>query len=268
MAGQDLDRLHRLLPQRRRLGEGIELLERCVSTNDEAKRRLGDGEALDGRLLVARVQEGGRGRRARDWWSGPKDANLALTLGLRQPGLPPEVFGLLGACALVETMERWLPRKCCVSLKWPNDVLVEGAKIAGFLGELPASGETMLLGLGVNLQAAPEAGIAPYPTTCLADAAGEAIDPTLFLGLWLVQFEKGLVHFLQRGPRRFEQRFLQLLQRWAPHGVRESRGGHAGRLRDFRLEKGLTWGTDEELQTRPMAWIHRLEALPSATVDC
>ena len=243
---------------------------------------------MDGCLVLAEEQTGGRGRSARDWWSGPANTNLALTLGLREPGLPPEVFGLLGACALADCCAFVLAQQrrasstavgstaaanspataanARVGLKWPNDLLIDGAKVSGFLCELPADGnDTMLLGLGVNLNAAPPASAAPYPTTSLAEAAGaDHVDGTDFLTHWLWQLERQLRRYLLAGPSDFEHHFLSLLRSWAPDGVRETRGGVSGPLLDFSVARGLSWGNWNDPMVKPMGWISRLETLPPA----
>jgi len=219
---------------------------------------------MDGCLLIAHEQSGGRGRSARDWWSGPAGANLALTLGLKDADLPAEVFGLLGATALADCCAAVLGNSNLVGLKWPNDLLIDGAKVSGFLCELPADGDaTMLLGLGVNLNAAPPTEIAPYATTSLAAAAGvESLDGTDFLTAWLWALERELRRYRLAGPAAFEQRFLQLLRCWAPHGVRETRGGVSGPLMEFSVARGLGWGDWKAPTVKPMGWISNLEALP------
>ncbi|MDP7062089.1 MAG: biotin--[acetyl-CoA-carboxylase] ligase [Planctomycetota bacterium] len=280
MAIVDRQRLLRRLAASRRLALDVQCLDRCDSTNDLARQRLSAGESMDGVLLLAHEQSGGRGRSARDWWSGPAGSNFALTLGLREPQLPPEVFGLLGAVALAESCTHVLDggsafatiaksAKARVALKWPNDLLIDGAKISGFLCELPADAEeTMLLGLGVNFHTSPPADVAKYPTTSLAAAAGGggstevSLDGTDFLSSWLWKLEHGLRRYLLAGPEDFEREFLHLLRSWAPNGVRETRGGVEGPLLDFSVTRGLSWGDQEDPTTKPMGWISSLEALP------
>ncbi len=278
MAIIDRQRLLRRLPASRRLALDVECLDSCTSSNDLARQRLSDGASMDGVLLLAHEQSGGRGRSARDWWSGPAGSNFAFTLGLREPDLPPEVFGLLGAVALADSCEHVL--ELCVAgrdsssrvaLKWPNDLLIDGSKVSGFLCELPADGEgTMLLGLGVNFHIAPPANLADYPMTSLAAAAGGggsaevSLNGTDFLSSWLWNLEHGLRRYLLAGPEDFEKSFLRLLKNWAPHGVRETRGGVEGPLQDFSVARGLSWGDWNAPTIKPMGWISSLEALPQS----
>lgn len=259
----DRERLLRRLFAGCRLVTDLRVLERCQSSNAEAKALLEAGHDTHGTLFVAWEQVGGRGREKRDWWSGPAGANVAITLARRDPQLKPELFGLLGAVALMEVLQRLLGDPKRVALKWPNDVQLDGAKIAGFLAEQPAIGQgTLLLGLGCNLGAAPPDGTAPYPTTSLAEVLGERT-PRLedFLALWLWRFELGLRRFQAHGPADFEAAFLQGLQRWAPHGVRDPRDGRSGPLLEFSVSRGLRWGTEPDSDFRPPGWIPSLEAL-------
>lgn len=267
MAIFDRQRLLRRLPATRSLAHQFLLLDRCRSSNDYARQRLAEGQPMDGWLLVAHEQSGGRGRSARDWWSGPAGTNVALTLGLQQPQLPPEVFGLLGACALADCCVDLIGKRSRVALKWPNDLLLDGAKAAGFLCELPADGNgTMLLGLGLNLNASPPPELTTYPTTSLAAAAGQTpLDGTDFLAAWLWNLERGLRRYLIAGPAAFEQRFLELLSFWAPAGVLETRSGVSGPLLGFSVARGLSWGDQNFPTTQPMGWISSLKALEPAS---
>jgi len=259
----DRERLLRRLFAGCRLIQDLRVLDRCRSSNEEARRLLEEGQDLDGCLFLAWEQEGGRGRQARDWWSGPAGANVAITLCRKAGGLQPELFGLLGAVALRKTLGRLVGQVDRVALKWPNDVHLDGAKIAGFLCEQPAVGHgTLLLGLGCNLGAAPPPEVASYPTTSLQEALGPGT-PRLedFLGMWLWQFELDLRRFQDAGPQDFERDFLEGLKRWAPHGVRDPRDGKSGPLLEFSVSRGLRWGLEADAVFRPPGWIPSLEAL-------
>ncbi len=122
------------------------------STQDLAKAMaLSDG--ADGVAVVALKQTKGRGRSGHSWIS-PAGKNLALSLVLR-PTISPEelpLLGLLAAVAVGETVE-WAG-VAEARLKWPNDVLVAGKKIAGILPEAAVQGSTVrfvVIGLGLNV---------------------------------------------------------------------------------------------------------------------
>ena len=264
----DVARLLRLLSASRQLATRVEVLAQCVSTNDHAREAGAAGEHLPGTLFSAEEQQGGRGRRSRDWWSGPEEQNLALTLIAEEGVVEAPVFGLLSAVALADVLESWPGQKKSVALKWPNDLLLDGAKVAGFLGELMTGREgqagCLMLGLGINLRAAPPAQIAPYRTTSLHVALEQgtpAPDRTLFLAQWLWQLERRLRQFQCAGPEAFEQRFLTLLRRWAPHGIHEEHSDVRGPLLEFSLADGLLWGPESAPIRRPLSWLTSLHAL-------
>jgi BirA family transcriptional regulator, biotin operon repressor / biotin---[acetyl-CoA-carboxylase] ligase len=164
-------------------------LECIDSTNEEALRRARAG-APEGTLVWAREQTGGRGRRGRAWSSPP--GNLYLSLLLR-PAVPPAQaaqLGFVAAVALAETLRACLPTERQLRCKWPNDLLINGAKVAGILPEAEASGrnvEALVLGMGVNLASHP--ADTPYPATSLRAAGSnvtvEALLESLAGGLQL-----------------------------------------------------------------------------------
>jgi len=261
----DTNRLDRQLVARRWLAHEIRFLKSCRSSNEEAKAWLEAGTELPSSLFIAWEQSGGRGRSARDWWSGPAGANLAVTLTYRDDRVRPELLGLLGAVAMAQSVGSWIRQPEAVAIKWPNDILLHGAKLCGFLGEQPASSHgTVVLGFGCNLAAAPPAELAPYPTTCLADHMPAGLPcPSVeeFLVRWLWDFEAGLRRFVLQGPSSFEQAFLGHLKRWAPHGVSDPRDERAGPLLEFSASRGLRWGSEPNSDFRPLGWIPTLEPL-------
>ncbi|MBV9116317.1 MAG: biotin--[acetyl-CoA-carboxylase] ligase [Acetobacteraceae bacterium] len=147
----------------------IRLYDSLGSTNDEA-RRLAEGGAAHGTVVAAREQTAGRGRAGRSWASPPENLYLSVLLRLdRTPGRLAEL-SFVAALAVADMVDAFLPTGVRATLKWPNDVLVGGAKISGILLE-QADGAT-IIGMGVNVVHAP-AGT-PYPATSLAREAGEA----------------------------------------------------------------------------------------------
>lgn len=127
-------------------------LDEVDSTNSEACRRAAAGEA--GPLwITAGRQTAGRGRRGRAWEQGT--GNLAATLLIR-PGIEPVLIGQLSfaAALAVSDMAAHFAPAAAISVKWPNDVLAEGRKLAGIL--LEAGSGWVAVGIGVNLARAPE----------------------------------------------------------------------------------------------------------------
>jgi BirA family transcriptional regulator, biotin operon repressor / biotin---[acetyl-CoA-carboxylase] ligase len=210
-------------------------------------------------LVLSEAQSVGRGRRGRDWWTGPASANLAVSLAICPPPSPLESLTMHAACALAEVVGPEA-RGRRIALKWPNDLLLNGAKVAGMMAETGFEGGIALLGLGVNLRMTPPALTAPYPTSSIHPS----IDREAFLARWLISMERRLTHARLVGPARLEADCLRLLRAWAPHGVLEARSAQAGPLVQFSVQDGLTWGFEGAEITRPLGWIDRLDALPAS----
>jgi BirA family biotin operon repressor/biotin-[acetyl-CoA-carboxylase] ligase len=135
--------------QTRWLGRTLRCFPELDSTNSTA-RELAAAGAAHGAVVIADAQRRGRGRLGRSWAS-PTGTNLYLSAVLRC-ALPPErlaQIGLLAGVATCETVREW----CAAEIKWPNDVLIDGRKVAGILTEMDGSGpqRVVVLGIGVNL---------------------------------------------------------------------------------------------------------------------
>lgn len=172
---------YRLGPAARAQGHRLHVHDSLGSTNTEAMAQARAGET--GPLWVAtHRQEAGRGRRGNAWASLP--GNLAASVLWPVSGVAPDhlaELGFVAGLALIEALEAacgTLPDTGSVigarsfQLKWPNDVLLGGAKLAGLLLEaetLPGGRRAAVVGFGVNVAAAPDG----LPATSLA-AAGYA----------------------------------------------------------------------------------------------
>jgi BirA family biotin operon repressor/biotin-[acetyl-CoA-carboxylase] ligase len=120
------------------------------STNDDVAALARDG-APDGLWLRAERQTGGKGRQGRAWQSPAGNLHASTLVRLR-PGDPPApTLALVAAVALHEAVE---PHAPAARIKWPNDLLVDGAKLAGIL--LERQGEAVIVGFGVNLTHHPD----------------------------------------------------------------------------------------------------------------
>lgn len=149
---------------------GLRYFDSIGSTNNEASTWVSQG-AFDLSLIVANEQTAGRGRSKRRWFT-PSDSALAFSLILRPTAAeltyPARITGL-GALALVDSLRAFglLPK-----IKWPNDVLINGRKIAGILVETVWSDDALVasvLGMGVNVLNAstPPAEEMLYPATSI-----------------------------------------------------------------------------------------------------
>ena len=160
------------------------------STNDEASR-LAESGVPEGTLVWAREQTGGRGRRGRRWASPA--GNLYCSTILRPDCSAPRAaeLGFVAALAVADLVRDGRS----VRVKWPNDVLVEGGKLAGILPEssIAQDGrvEHVVLGIGVNVGFAPNLPEMRYPGAILGGTVEAAIEG-LAAGLarWLVEWRR------------------------------------------------------------------------------
>ena len=122
-------------------------LRETGSTNERA-RELALGGAPHGTLVTARAQSAGRGRQGRTW-SAPAGAALLASFVVRIPGEGAAGLPLAAAVAVSEACERCAPVECAI--KWPNDVWIDGRKVAGILLEGRPQEGWAVLGIGVNV---------------------------------------------------------------------------------------------------------------------
>ena len=146
----------------------IETYERLSSTQDELKDRLNQGdEVTEGLVIQAIEQNAGRGRQGRLWYSPPGNLYMSLLL---KPGCSLARSGSLSlvmALSIVRALERLAGEQIGITLKWPNDVFLNGKKCAGVLleTETDASGNLshVIAGIGINVITAPaDLGTALY----------------------------------------------------------------------------------------------------------
>jgi BirA family transcriptional regulator, biotin operon repressor / biotin---[acetyl-CoA-carboxylase] ligase len=200
-------------------GVGLISCDEIDSTNAEALRRARRGE--QGPLWVtARLQSAGRGRRGRAWTSGP--GNLHATLLLADPS-PPALapqLSFVAALALHDAVVQIAaPIRPHLELKWPNDMLCRGAKLAGILLEGEGTPLSVAIGIGVNCAEHPD-GTA-YPATDFA-AEGVMVTPVRLL-------------------RALSAAMLRRLRQW-------ERGEHFATIRADWLERAS--GLGHELRVR------------------
>ena len=147
------------------------ILEEVDSTSAEAARRAPRAPAW----ILAHRQTGGHGRRGRPWATAP--GNFAASLAWRPAGGPAEhaLRSFVAALALHDALDAM--GVAGLSLKWPNDVLLDGGKVAGILLESAGQGgqiDWLAIGIGVNLVSAPDLRDAAFPPVALGDGAPDA----------------------------------------------------------------------------------------------
>jgi BirA family transcriptional regulator, biotin operon repressor / biotin---[acetyl-CoA-carboxylase] ligase len=135
-----------------RLGSRFHYFRQIDSTNSHARQLAADG-AFEGEIVVAEEQTSGRGRLGRKWFSPPY-VNLYLSVILR-PSLPVSEAAQLTLMAAVALREAIGSYSCeAPVIKWPNDILIQGRKIAGVLIESSCTADSVefvIIGIGINV---------------------------------------------------------------------------------------------------------------------
>jgi len=186
------------------IGRNVYTYKSIGSTN-EAAHRLAESDAPEGTIVIADSQTRGRGRLGRSWHS-PLGIGLFFSLVLRPripfdraPGL--SLVAALSICRVIEKIPGLKPR-----IKWPNDCLLDGRKLAGSLIEISAELDKIdyaVLGIGININHRKK----DFPlslrsqATSLAIITGHSHDRADFLRDFLNEFEKDYHNFTRYGLR-------------------------------------------------------------------
>ena len=174
----------------------IELAE-CGSTNDEAAR-LARAGARHGTIVIAEQQRAGRGREGRTWCSPV--GGLYVSAVVRPPlplaDVPPMTLAIgIGLCDAVRTAG------AMAVLKWPNDLLCDGRKLAGVLVEAQSQGgklDSVIVGIGVNLAGALDEAVANIAMT-VEEAAGTRVERAPFVERLLAHVEHWIDRYVASG---------------------------------------------------------------------
>lgn len=184
------------------LGKPLHFFPTIDSTNVYAGRLAREG-ATEGVIVIADAQSGGKGRLGRSWVS-PPGINLYLSVLLR-PSVPATTapqLNLLAAVAVADAIAEVC--QLSPSIKWPNDVLVDGKKVCGILAEMQTeAGElrAVILGIGVNINAP----LSAFPeelhdkASSLLLVSGRVIDRSVFTASLLTHLEKYYVLWIEQG---------------------------------------------------------------------
>jgi BirA family biotin operon repressor/biotin-[acetyl-CoA-carboxylase] ligase len=149
--------------QTKTIGRDVVVFRETTSTNDRI-RQAGVAGVAEGLVIFAESQTGGRGTRGRKWVS-PAGVGLWFSILLRTR-VPTGEWPLLvqmAAVACAEAVEKWV--EGTVRIKPPNDLILGGAKLAGFLLETSSSWDFQILGIGLNVRSAP--ALDGYPTAAV-----------------------------------------------------------------------------------------------------
>lgn len=134
----------------------LEYQPQMASTNDRARQLLAEGQLACPALIITRQQTAGRGQPGRTWWSSTDSLTFSWCLEVPADAPPaqlaPGLFPLAAADALCASLQH-LDSRLRPQIKWPNDVLLGGGKVAGILVEsLPtATGRGVIVGIGINV---------------------------------------------------------------------------------------------------------------------
>ncbi len=158
--------------------------------------------APEGVWLRAERQSGGKGRLGRAWESPPGNLYASTLVRLQADDPPAPTLAIIAAVALHEAVTLYADG---AQLKWPNDVVADGAKLAGIL--LEREGEAVVIGFGVNLANHPE--VLERPATSIKALAGEAPAPELFLEVLAERFARWLGRWRSEGINPVRRRWLE-----------------------------------------------------------
>jgi len=216
-------------------GYGLKEFAELDSTNEEAKRLAASGAPAPV-WIRADAQAAGRGRRGRAWETG--SGNLAATLLLRpnRPAAECAQLSFVAAVAAADAVVRFAP-SARIEVKWPNDVLADGRKLAGILLESASSGNApfwLAIGIGINLSHFPQ-GV-EFPAISLAALGAPAPKPADALLELASGFAKWYDIWAREG-------FSPIREAWLARAARLGQRIHA-RLQERELS-GIFEGIDE-----------------------
>jgi BirA family biotin operon repressor/biotin-[acetyl-CoA-carboxylase] ligase len=207
----------------------VEHYESIASTNDRALAAAKEADVRLPLLIVADSQTAGRGRGSNRWWTGPGSLAFSLLMGRTERRgdtetrgkvpRPPVLTSLAVGVALVDALAPFVPGRE-IGIHWPNDVMLDGRKLAGVLIEVHADGK-QVIGVGINTNntaADAPSDVRPRVAT-LRDATRETYDSTELLISLLKPLKERLAELVAK-PEQITARTNELcLQRGKQVGV-------------------------------------------------
>jgi len=194
------------------LGRELHLFETIPSTNDWVKAEALKGGA-HGLVAVAKEQKGGRGRQMRAWVSPPGGLWLSVLLKPRLSLADASKLTLLASVSVAEAIEA--VTKVSLGIKWPNDLLFNGRKVVGILGEVAGEWNTVqsiVLGIGVNANLSRHQIGEEIQADTLQEILGEPLNLNSLAARILEHLEKDLELFERQG-------FASICERWLQRAV-------------------------------------------------
>lgn len=235
----DLEKIQAGLPDSLSHSIRWQLLDSVDSTNAELMRSSAVLGGADLSVCLAEQQTSGKGRRGRDWVS-PYAQNIYLSLAVpfSEGAQKLEGLSLLVGLVLVETLEACGFRNC--GLKWPNDILLDGSKLAGILVEIAGdvtSDCVAVIGVGINvLMKQPEAAIEQAWTSLYLSRQDAQLDRNILVAAFISRLVTAIERFRIEGFAPFVEPW-QRRDLWQGLAVRVQAGS--------TLWSGLAMGVDE-----------------------
>ncbi|MBN2119671.1 MAG: biotin--[acetyl-CoA-carboxylase] ligase [Candidatus Omnitrophica bacterium] len=235
------------------LGKHIHYFEKISSTMDVAWD-LGKEKTSEGTLVCAEHQTKGRGRLRRHWVS-PKSKGLYFSLILRPDVLPSKIpcITLLSSVAVSLAIKKMVD--ISLSIKWPNDILIDNAKLAGILTELSAEQDKInfvVVGIGVNVNNTRTD--LPKGAVSLYSSFGKKFDRIGLLRIILEEFEKVYLDFKANGPAFIIDQWRKLSYIWGSRvKVTLSSGKIEGEALDLDSDGALLVRTSSGVVTKVVA---------------
>ncbi len=223
------------------VGRNVRFFESVTSTNEIARKLAKEG-AQDGTVVVAGTQTAGRGRYGRSWFSAP--GSICMTVILRPDHdvatRVASAIGTVAACGAIELNTPLNPK-----IVWPNDVFVNGRKVAGVLAE---ASSCVLIGIGINVNVKPR----EFPedirktATSLSEELGKKVQPSKLLGSIFMELDSlyttiavGETSVLEAEWKSYSATLGKAVV------VSENGSSYEGRAIDVSVEEGLILETHE-----------------------
>ena len=168
-----------------------------TSTNDVARTTISTGCPAPF-VICAQNQSAGRGRNGHIWESFRGNVMASIVVGTQMVAASSAAVSLAVGLAVGSAL-RHFDHTLPIALKWPNDVLILGQKVAGILIEVYKN--NLIIGIGVNLARAPAFTHTTATSLCAASIQNLKISPALFLQVFLASFDAQLDFLQERGQK-------------------------------------------------------------------
>lgn len=230
-------RLHQLRARTRIIGKEVRVLDETDSTNDRCQELAGD-RSLEGLAIFAEHQTSGRGQRG-SVWSAPAGSSLLFSILLFPEGdlAQPNFLTAFAALAIAEQLQASF--QLDARIKWPNDLLVRGWKIAGILVER-GMGTVVGIGLNVSIQRSEFPSDLRVPATSIVAETGHAVDRTRLAGEVLARLDAIYVEARDSGVAKLWPRWEEHVEEFDDQVVAATtrRERIVGRLLGLRPDRG------------------------------